>query len=74
MVNPDGVVIGNYRTGLSGRDFNRQFTDPDPSLFIEVFQLRKYVQKCKWIYQKNFNFFLDFHGHSVKKSAFSYGP
>ena len=23
MVNPDGVSIGNYRTGLSGRDFNR---------------------------------------------------
>lgn len=23
MVNPDGVVIGNYRTGLSGKDFNR---------------------------------------------------
>jgi murein tripeptide amidase MpaA len=23
MANPDGVVIGNYRTGLSGRDFNR---------------------------------------------------
>ena len=23
MVNPDGVAIGNYRTGLSGRDFNR---------------------------------------------------
>ena len=23
MVNPDGVIIGNYRTGLSGRDFNR---------------------------------------------------
>lgn len=23
MLNPDGVVVGNYRTGLSGRDFNR---------------------------------------------------
>ena len=23
MLNPDGVVLGNYRTGLSGRDFNR---------------------------------------------------
>jgi murein tripeptide amidase MpaA len=23
MMNPDGVTIGNYRTGLSGRDFNR---------------------------------------------------
>ncbi len=23
MINPDGVSLGNYRTGLSGRDFNR---------------------------------------------------
>jgi murein tripeptide amidase MpaA len=23
MVNPDGVVIGNYRTSLSGKDLNR---------------------------------------------------
>lgn len=23
MLNPDGVCLGNYRTGISGRDFNR---------------------------------------------------
>mgnify|MGYP002079854251 FL=1 len=23
MLNPDGVVLGNYRTGLFGKDFNR---------------------------------------------------
>lgn len=23
MLNPDGVCFGNYRTGLSGKDFNR---------------------------------------------------
>jgi murein tripeptide amidase MpaA len=25
MINPDGVVFGNYRTSLSGKDLNRQF-------------------------------------------------
>lgn len=25
MLNPDGVVVGNYRNGLSGVDLNRQF-------------------------------------------------
>ena len=74
MFNPDGVVIGNYRTGLSGRDFNREFIDPDPTLFVEVCELKKFLRKCKWIYQKSFEFFLDFHGHTIKKNAFTYGP
>ncbi len=25
MVNVDGVVIGNFRTGIGGRDLNRMF-------------------------------------------------
>ena len=25
MINPDGVVFGNYRTSLSGKDLNRKF-------------------------------------------------
>lgn len=29
MINPDGVVLGNYRTGLSGKDFNREYKDPE---------------------------------------------
>jgi cytosolic carboxypeptidase protein 2/3 len=26
MINPDGVVLGNFRTSMSGRDLNRMFT------------------------------------------------
>lgn len=26
MVNPDGVIAGNHRTGLTGIDLNRKFT------------------------------------------------
>ena len=25
MVNPDGVILGNYRTGTLGKDMNRIF-------------------------------------------------
>jgi cytosolic carboxypeptidase protein 2/3 len=33
MINPDGVVIGNYRTSLSGKDLNREFINPDKNIF-----------------------------------------
>lgn len=29
MTNPDGVIIGNYRTSFAGNDLNRKFIDPD---------------------------------------------
>ena len=54
MVNPDGVVMGNYRAGLSGKDFNREFTSPDSRWFVEISSLKSYLQRCKWIYQKKF--------------------
>lgn len=54
MMNPDGVVMGNYRTGLSGRDFNREFRDPDSTWFVEISQLKYFLQRCKWIYQRKF--------------------
>ena len=25
MLNPDGVIVGNYRCSLSGRDLNRNY-------------------------------------------------
>jgi cytosolic carboxypeptidase protein 2/3 len=31
MVNVDGVVLGNFRTGLIGRDLNRLFSNPECS-------------------------------------------
>jgi len=28
MLNPDGVIVGNYRCSLSGLDLNRQWVNP----------------------------------------------
>lgn len=28
MLNPDGVIVGNYRTNLAARDLNRTYRDP----------------------------------------------
>ena len=40
MINPDGVVFGNYRTGLSGKDLNRKFKAKNLDLFPEVIYLK----------------------------------
>ena len=36
MVNPDGVVSGNFRTSLFGRDLNRLWKSKDTTLIPEV--------------------------------------
>jgi len=36
MINVDGVIIGNYRTSMSGNDLNRRYIDPDARLHPEV--------------------------------------
>jgi murein tripeptide amidase MpaA len=33
MLNPDGVVLGNFRTSLCGRDLNRAFRASVDALF-----------------------------------------
>jgi murein tripeptide amidase MpaA len=35
MLNPDGVIIGNYRCSLSCHDLNRQYPNPSGKLFPE---------------------------------------
>lgn len=32
MLNPDGVVVGNYRCSLAGLDLNRVWQEPDARL------------------------------------------
>lgn len=44
MLNPDGVILGNYRTGLAGRDLNRQFKNPDKLLYPTVYQLKSLIK------------------------------
>lgn len=43
MMNPDGVFLGNYRTGVTGKDFNRCFYSGRPALFPEIAALRNLV-------------------------------
>jgi murein tripeptide amidase MpaA len=43
MINPDGVVCGNYRTGLAGNDLNRKFANPDPKLHPTILHIKDLI-------------------------------
>lgn len=71
MLNPDGVIIGNYRCSLSGNDLNRQWKSPSPRLHPEIFAVKEMFEKtlkCREVF-----WYVDCHGHSRKKNTFMYG-
>lgn len=84
MINPDGVVFGNYRTSFLGKDMNRMFgsqiNDPnnaeiqdiklDERLIPEITAVRNFM-KC---HKEKIVAFFDIHQHSKRKSIFLYGP
>jgi len=47
MLNPDGVVVGNSRCSLNGRDLNRQYRsvirDAHPVIWHTKLMLRRFV-------------------------------
>ena len=74
MANPDGVVAGNYRTSLFGKDLNRTFDQMRKFAFPQIYYLLKFAEQLKKTHKKRFCIYLDLHGHSVKKNVFMYGP
>jgi len=48
MLNPDGVIVGNYRCSLSGLDLNRQWIAPSSKQCPENFST-KMVQLALFI-------------------------
>ena len=47
MMNPDGVINGNYRCNLSGSDLNRRWHMPDPVLHPTVYYCKEMIRKWK---------------------------
>ena len=75
MLNPDGVVMGNFRTSLFGKDLNRLFTKPNNLMTPEIEFCRNLVDELYKTHKKGrFLMFLDIHGHSTRKNSFCYGP
>ena len=73
MVNPDGVVAGNYRTSFFGKDLNRTYHQQRKHAFPEVYHLKEFIKEEKRRFKRIY-MFIDLHGHSVKKNVFIYGP
>ncbi|VDL26764.1 unnamed protein product [Hymenolepis diminuta] len=71
MLNADGVIVGNYRCSLVGRDVNRTYNIFGPDRIPEVHYTRKLVQYCQETCKDVV--FCDFHGHSQAHNAFIYG-
>ncbi|XP_021353355.1 cytosolic carboxypeptidase 2-like isoform X22 [Mizuhopecten yessoensis] len=71
MLNPDGVIVGNYRCSLAGRDLNRNYKtvlkDSYPSVWHTKNMIRKLLQEREIIV------YCDLHGHSRKQNVFIYG-
>lgn len=71
MLNPDGVIVGNYRTSLSGLDLNRQWTAPTVKASPEIASMKEMVRKT--LECRDVHIFVDIHGHSRAKNLFMYG-
>ena len=52
MLNPDGVIVGNYRCSLAGRDLNRNYKtvlkDAYPSVWHTKNMIRRLVLHKKF--------------------------
>ena len=45
MLNPDGVIVGNYRCSLAGRDLNRNYRHPRRDNFPTIYALKAMVEE-----------------------------
>ncbi|XP_078050336.1 uncharacterized protein LOC144476893 isoform X2 [Augochlora pura] len=71
MLNPDGVIVGNNRCSLSGKDLNRQYRtvmrESYPSVWHTKLMIRRLLEEC------GVAIYCDLHGHSRKHNVFAYG-
>lgn len=71
MINVDGVIYGNYRCNIKGKDLNRMWISPTTSYCREVYEIKRLLKlTCM---HREIYFFCDFHGHSTKSNFFIFG-
>lgn len=71
MLNPDGVIVGNTRSSLTGRDLNRQYRtvirETYPSIWNTKAMIKRLMEDC------GVSMYCDMHAHSRKHNIFIYG-
>lgn len=68
MLNPDGVINGNYRCSLAGCDLNRRWKTPNKQLHPTIYHTKRLIKESR-----DLVLFCDLHGHSRKQNVFMYG-
>lgn len=71
MLNPDGVINGNYQTSLSGNDLNRMWGSPDRKLHPTIYYTQQMIKNISKYHK--IGYVLDLHGHSRKQGVFLFG-
>ncbi|XP_078584263.1 uncharacterized protein LOC144866622 isoform X3 [Branchiostoma floridae x Branchiostoma japonicum] len=71
MLNPDGVIVGNYRCSLAARDLNRNYRNPRKDIFPTVYYIKEMTEAFKRDHE--IIVYCDLHGHSRKPNVFMYG-
>ena len=64
MLNPDGVINGNYRCSLAGCDLNRRWKVPHKNLHPTIWATKKLIKDLH--YERGLLLYCDLHGHSRK--------
>lgn len=47
MLNPDGVVAGNYRTCINGLDLNRRYLEPEKEVCPAIEAVKRLIEEQK---------------------------
>ena len=71
MLNPDGVINGNYRCSLAGCDLNRRWKTPSKIIHPEIYHTKKLIKALHA--ERGVLLYCDLHGHSRKQNVFMYG-
>ena len=64
MLNPDGVINGNYRCSLAGCDLNRRWKTPHQRLHPTIYHTKKLIIDLHK--ERGVILYCDLHGHSRK--------